>query len=45
MENIFKPSAILEGIKGIIPNIPITLEIAVVAAIIGIILGFRLINL
>ena len=42
MENIFKPSAILEGIKGIIPNIPITLEIAVVAAIIGIILGFIL---
>ena len=42
MENIFKPSAIFEGIKGIIPNIPITLEIAVVAAIIGIILGFIL---
>ena len=36
------PSARLEGIKGIIPNIPITLEIAVVAAIIGIILGFIL---
>lgn len=42
MENIFKPSTILDGIKGIIPNIPITLEIAVVAAIIGIILGFIL---
>ena len=43
MENIFRnQTAILEGIKGIIPNIPITLEIAVVAAIIGIILGFIL---
>ncbi len=40
--NLFKPSAIVEGIWRIIPNIPVTLEIAVVAAIIGIILGFLL---
>ncbi len=42
MENIFKPSAIVSAIRQIIPNIPVTLEIAVVAAVIGMIMGFVL---
>lgn len=40
--DLFKPSAILEGIERIIPNIPVTLEISAVAAVIGIVLGFLL---
>ncbi len=40
--NLFKPSAILDGMWRIIPNIPTTLEIAAVAAVIGIIMGFLL---
>lgn len=40
--NLFKPSAIWEGIVRIVPNIPQTLEIAAVAAVIGIVLGFLL---
>lgn len=40
--NLFKPSAIWEGIVCIVPNIPQTLEIAAVAAVIGIVLGFLL---
>ena len=34
--NLFKPSAIWEGIVRIVPNIPQTLEIAAAAAVIGI---------
>ena len=40
--NLFKPSAIWEGIVRIVPNIPQTLEIAAAAAVIGIVLGFLL---
>ena len=40
--NLFKPSAIWEGIVRIVPNIPQTLDIAAVAAVIGIVLGFLL---
>ena len=40
--NLFKPSAIWEGIVRIVPNIPQTLEIAAIAAVIGIVLGFLL---
>ncbi|MGN0204666.1 MAG: amino acid ABC transporter permease [Coprococcus sp.] len=42
MENIFKPSVIGEAVKELLPSIPVTLEIAVVAAILGIIIGFIL---
>ena len=42
MENIFKPSAIGSAIRELISAIPITLEIAVVAAVAGMLIGFLL---
>ncbi|MDH2926007.1 amino acid ABC transporter permease [Lonepinella koalarum] len=42
MENLFKPSEIINAIKQIIPSIPITLEIAVIATILGLLGGFIL---
>lgn len=40
--NLFDPSAVWEGIVRIIPNIPTTLEITLVASVIGIAVGFLL---
>ena len=42
LENIFKPSAIADAIREIFPNVPVTLEIAAVAAVLGILIGFLL---
>jgi His/Glu/Gln/Arg/opine family amino acid ABC transporter permease subunit len=42
MENIFKPAAITDTMRELLSSIPVTLEIAVVAAILGLVIGFML---
>lgn len=42
MEQLFKPSVIWDSILAIIPNIPITMLITVIAGLLGLLFGFVL---